>query len=141
MKFCLQPSWLAGSSEEIDVERFPFVVGRHPDADYSLPLTFISRYHCRFTMADQRVLVQDLESHNGTFVNGRRVTMPTALAHGDEVGLGPLIFRVLLTSQTQETAQSCSLGPTSHMPCLGIKVQGTGIRSQESGVRDRRSKS
>ncbi|MCI0462987.1 MAG: FHA domain-containing protein [Gemmataceae bacterium] len=129
MKFWLQHPWLSGDSAEIPVERFPFVIGRHQDADYSLALAFISRYHCRFTLADQQVLVQDLESHNGTFVNGRRITMATPLQHGDEVGLGPIVFRVILTPEPQETARSYQFGPTDRLP--SFKGQRTeGIRDQ-----------
>lgn len=118
MKFWLQHPWLSGSSGEILIERFPFVIGRHQEADHALSLTFISRYHCRFTLADNQVLVQDLESHNGTFVNGRRVTVPTPLQHGDEVGLGPMVFRVLWFPALHETSRSCNFGQTDRPPCL-----------------------
>ncbi len=49
----------------------------------------ISREHARLTRgADGEVLVQDLGSTNGTFVNGHRIAAPTRIRPGDVIELG-----------------------------------------------------
>lgn len=103
MKVLLQNlgSRLVGA--EFSLDRFPFVIGRRSDNDGCLPLAFISRHHCRFFRQDQQVLVQDLESYNGTFVNGRSADSPLPIENGDELTLGPLSFRVVLVRGPGET--------------------------------------
>jgi pSer/pThr/pTyr-binding forkhead associated (FHA) protein len=97
---------------EIVVDHFPFVLGRDEEADYSLNFVFVSRQHCQFTRHDDQVLIQDLESHNGTYLNGRRVSRSMPVQHGDEVSVGPLCFRVTLLKPTTETTPDCQLGST-----------------------------
>jgi pSer/pThr/pTyr-binding forkhead associated (FHA) protein len=78
----------------LQTDRFPFTVGRSRSADGLLPLGFISRRHCRFRLRGQEVLVEDLGSANGTYVNGVRVTRPTPVRDGDDLQLGPLGLRI-----------------------------------------------
>src|SRR5262249_11295108 len=103
MKMLLQTLWPLEDHREVVVDRFPFVIGRRSDTDYSLPLAFVSRRHCQLTRADNQVLVQDLESYNGTYVNGKRATSPLPLRHGDELTLGPCSFRVSVLSGSPDT--------------------------------------
>jgi predicted component of type VI protein secretion system len=80
--------------QEIFVDHYPFVIGRGSTNDCVLNFAFVSRQHCQFVLRDGKVFLQDLESYNGTFVNGRRITQPVAVHSGDEIGVGPLCFRV-----------------------------------------------
>jgi pSer/pThr/pTyr-binding forkhead associated (FHA) protein len=102
MKLILRTSWLLDDDREVVVQRFPFVIGRRTKSDYRLMLPFVSRRHCRFTRTGDRVLVQDLESYNGTFVNGKRVRNPLPLRDGDELSLGHCSFRVSMVHDTTE---------------------------------------
>ncbi len=96
MKILLQapPSWEGVGG--VLIEKFPFVIGRCSQADRSLSLFFISRNHCRFSLRGDDVVVEDLGSSNGTYVNDVRLTAPAVLRHGDEVRLGMLPFRAVL---------------------------------------------
>ncbi len=69
-------------------------VGRHPVNTLRLTDREISKEHLEITRTGQEFWVQDLNSSNGTFVNGRRVTR-FRLKDGDEIGLGStiLLFR------------------------------------------------
>jgi len=69
-------------------------LGRSSDADLQLVDGKVSRLHCRFTIQDGKLQVEDLGSHNGTFVNGERLAAPRALAAGDEVAVGDSLFLV-----------------------------------------------
>ncbi len=82
-----------GGGPSILLQRPILLVGRHPECDWRLDLPKISRRHCCFALAYDRVLIRDLGSRNGVRVNGRDVD-ETQLFQGDEVAIGPLIFRV-----------------------------------------------
>ena len=107
----LNPSSQAGV-EEIQIDHFPFVLGRGAKNDYVLKFAFISRQHCQFILNDDRVLIQDLESYNGTFLNGRRLLQPVPIHPGDEVGLGPLCFRVVGPMAQVATVADSGVEPT-----------------------------
>jgi pSer/pThr/pTyr-binding forkhead associated (FHA) protein len=68
-------------------------VGRAPRADFVVDAPLVSRLHCRLTLQDAGVLVEDLESTNGTFVNGRRIKKGL-LASGDTLRVGRVEFSV-----------------------------------------------
>ncbi len=105
MKFMLQNVSAIADVPDIVIEQFPFVIGRGGDSNAQLPLAFISRRHCQLTASTEGVLVQDLESHNGTFVNGRKAQAPLAIHDGDEISLGSMCFRAVITNAAQETAE------------------------------------
>jgi len=54
----------------------------------------VSRHHAQFMRQNGELLVQDLGSTNGTFVNGQRISAPTPLRVGDTVQFGTATFRV-----------------------------------------------
>jgi pSer/pThr/pTyr-binding forkhead associated (FHA) protein len=63
-------------------------VGRATGADFIVNAALVSRVHCRLTAsADGQLEVRDLESTNGTFVNGQRVES-AQLAAGDKITVG-----------------------------------------------------
>ena len=68
-------------------------VGRAPRADFVVDAPLVSRLHCRLTLQDDGVLVEDLDSTNGTFVNGSRV-QKGLLASGDVLRVGRMEFAV-----------------------------------------------
>jgi pSer/pThr/pTyr-binding forkhead associated (FHA) protein len=62
-------------------------VGRAPRADFVVDAQMVSRIHCRLTAGAAELEVIDLDSTNGTFVNGVRVER-RALKDGDRLGIG-----------------------------------------------------
>jgi pSer/pThr/pTyr-binding forkhead associated (FHA) protein len=66
-------------------------LGRAPRVDFIVDAPLVSRIHCRFTLADGVLEVEDLESTNGTYVNGERVAR-RALDSGDTVKVGRVEF-------------------------------------------------
>ena len=70
-------------SEEGDI-----FLGRDPFCKVRLFDLQLSRRHCRLSYDGQRVLIKDLDSKNGTKVNGRRIRKVTELSHGDHIGVG-----------------------------------------------------
>jgi DNA-binding NtrC family response regulator/pSer/pThr/pTyr-binding forkhead associated (FHA) protein len=70
------------------------VLGRGADADLQLVDGKVSREHCRIDASAPRVMLEDLASQNGTFLNGERITQPTPLGEGDEIALGDTLLLV-----------------------------------------------
>ena len=62
-------------------------MGRAPRADFVVDATLVSRVHCRLAAGAEALEVVDLDSTNGTFVNGERVKR-AALGDGDKLGVG-----------------------------------------------------
>ncbi|MFG0306429.1 MAG: SpoIIE family protein phosphatase [Phycisphaerales bacterium JB040] len=85
----------------------PHVVGRGVHTDLRLPDPAVSRQHARFQADDARWTVTDLGSTHGTRRNGAGLTpgTPVGLEAGDQLELGPFLFRVM----GEGTA-----GPTTH---------------------------
>ena len=85
---------LTASGERIlTIERLPLRIGRALENDLVLEDARASRRHALIDQHQGRLYVQDLESTNGTFVNGQRVER-CLLAHGDELRLGDAVLRV-----------------------------------------------
>ena len=76
-------------------------VGRATFADLVVDASFLSRVHCRLTAREDVLLVEDLRSTNGTFVNGRRVER-AALGDGDRLAVGRVEFVVSRCSAPAE---------------------------------------
>lgn len=66
------------------------IVGRDPDADIHIEHGSVSRLHARISVQGDTVVLEDLQSRNGTFVGGRRIESSVELRDGDIIGLGPV---------------------------------------------------
>ncbi len=82
----------AGSAPLIVIHRSILLVGRHPESDVRIDAPQISRRHCCLAVAYDRVLIRDLGSRHGVYVNGVRVE-EAQLRSGDEVAIAHLIYR------------------------------------------------
>ena len=63
-------------------------IGRSPDSDIFLDDVTVSRNHALVTRDDRAVVMQDLGSLNGTYVNRRRIEGEEPLVDGDELQIG-----------------------------------------------------
>jgi DNA-binding response OmpR family regulator len=66
-------------------------IGRWEDNDVVVDDRWVSRHHAQVRREEEGYVIQDLDSKNGTFVNGQRIAVPTPLADGDEIQMTPLI--------------------------------------------------
>lgn len=89
----VRPSLVLPDGRALSISAAPLVIGRLPECAVVLDDTNISRRHAQVAMDDGAVVVSDLGSTNGTFVNGRRVTRAT-VRPGDEITVGTSRLRV-----------------------------------------------
>lgn len=69
-------------------------IGRHDDCVIRIRSSQVSRRHCEVFEADGSLIVRDLGSSNGTFVNGDRIEAPRVLHPGDALTVGGVTLRV-----------------------------------------------
>jgi predicted component of type VI protein secretion system len=82
-----------GSEKRYRLEKLPVIVGRIERAQILIPEPSVSREHLRIFERDGLLHIADLNSSNGTFVNGKRVTC-VPVAPGDEIRLGAARLKV-----------------------------------------------
>ena len=78
------------------------VVGRASDLDMVLVEDMVSRKHAKISTGANQVIIQDLGSTNGTFVNGEKIKK-TRLKEGDRVLIGTSILKVLAAGEMQQS--------------------------------------
>ncbi|MFO7561817.1 MAG: FHA domain-containing protein [Enhygromyxa sp.] len=81
-----------GRTQRFPFEGDQFSVGREDDNELLLDRANVSKYHLRFRRVQGAVEVLDLESTNGTYVNGRRITKPRRVRRSDRVYVGDFII-------------------------------------------------
>ena len=92
------PGWVLESADPPLVLRLPLntvkTIGRTARADFIVDAALVSRIHCRLTAdASDQLVVEDLESTNGTAVNGTRVDR-AVLRTGDTLTVGRVEFTI-----------------------------------------------
>ena len=71
------------------------VIGRSSDLDMVLVEDMVSRRHAKITTTEQGILIQDVGSTNGTFVNGEKIEGVARLSEGDRILVGTSIIKVV----------------------------------------------
>ncbi len=100
--FLVGPFDSAETIRHMPIYTFPFQIGRRQDLPLSLSCKTISTLHAEIIEVGRSLVIRDLGSTNGTYVNGRRVQEPVALANDDLVQFANLPFRVRMQS-TEES--------------------------------------
>ena len=72
-------------------------VGRAPRADFIIDAALVSRLHCRLEAADAHLVVVDLASTNGTYVNDAKVGERAKVAPGDRLRIGRVELTVAIS--------------------------------------------
>ena len=145
--FCLR-SLQTGESFPLAQE---MLIGREVECQISLNSGHISRYHAKISRTPTGIMVEDLRSTNGTFVNGRRITQPQLLSVGDEVRFHEQAFRLVsnleesgaadatLFQSFDNTARPAPVAPRVEPPVPEIEAleedNGTRVLSSDELVR------
>lgn len=92
----LIPQGQGGLTEPMELRPGVNRIGRGPHNDYSIDHATVSSLHCEVTLAGSELLVRDLNSTNGTFVNGEPVRDQAVLQNGQLLRLGSIELRIEL---------------------------------------------
>jgi predicted component of type VI protein secretion system len=86
---------VGGDAKAAEIKlRLPTIVGRGRDASLTLPHPLVSRQHCEIFEADGQLVVRDLGSLNGTYINNKRIT-ESVLPPGELLTIGTVTFRAV----------------------------------------------
>jgi len=69
-------------------------IGRAAGCTVTVDDTFVSQLHARVFARDGQLMVEDLGSTNGTYLNRRRLTGPMVVQHSDKIQIGNTILEV-----------------------------------------------
>jgi ABC-type multidrug transport system ATPase subunit/ABC-type multidrug transport system permease subunit len=102
------------------------LIGRDPKAFLHLNHPTVSYHHAQIIQQDGKLVIKDLNSTNGTFVNGQRITQ-AVLKSGDHIQIGP--FRLVYDARQRSLAPSMRLGHRIDAIHLGREVPQRGART------------
>lgn len=105
-----------------------YLIGKAEDC-HLRPKDGVSRYHCALMVDEPDVVIRDLGSSTGTFVNDERITGPVDLRNGDIVRVGPLEFEARITSLRMSSSEQAE----AEQSAGGLALAGTGALAGTAG--------
>ena len=119
---------LTGRSHELKAEKT--TVGRVEDNTFQIPDPSVSSHHCEIILRGAEVVIRDLDSTNGTFINGQQITEAT-LKPSQILRLGQVEVRMESEQAGSQAAQKRTLDHTQVVP-QGIKFEELGQSAKSS---------
>ncbi|MCP2032986.1 hypothetical protein L1277_003099 [Okibacterium sp. HSC-33S16] len=86
----------AGPKEglEVSLGRDPLTIGRSPDSGLVIRDDYTSTHHAKLLLWNEEWMIQDLDSTNGTFLGGKRISSPTQITLGTPIKVGATSFEL-----------------------------------------------
>ncbi len=86
------------------------IIGRQHDCNFRVPVMAVSKKHCRITLADGTLKTCDLNSHNGTYLNGKRLSNEEVdVQAGSSLRIGPIMFLFQIDGKPEKLTPPKSL--------------------------------
>jgi len=92
----------AGTRRRLDFSKPELTIGRVQGNDIVLSKRNVSKQHARLSLDGGHALVVDLNSTNGTWVNGRKITSPQPLKQGDKIYIADFILTIEPANDSSE---------------------------------------
>jgi len=102
-----------GDSFDREVESDSIVIGRSTKCDLSIPDRFLSRRHARMFRDGDDWKVEDLDSRNGTFVNGSRIDGPGVIRAGDVLAMSASLVKLMGEGEEESSSTDVFFKPAS----------------------------
>lgn len=98
------------------------LVGRHDDCKLRIPSAEVSRRHCILRVKKNRLIVVDLDSANGTLVNGRFVEGQIEVETGDKIQIGPVSLVIEIQAQPAKPGSRSKKTPSPSDSELAVEL-------------------
>jgi pSer/pThr/pTyr-binding forkhead associated (FHA) protein len=122
-----EPLWLVRADGQRFAVTHSLRLGRASDNDLVLDDRSVSHYHARIDLVAGRPTVVDLESSNGTWVNGQRISAPQPLQHGDRLQLGGSLFTFQVEGRSLPAKQAGVVPAQRRALSLGLLLGSGGM--------------
>ncbi|MBE7515450.1 MAG: FHA domain-containing protein [Chloracidobacterium sp.] len=103
----------SGEKVTAEVERTPFLIGRHSSCDLTITDSRLSREHLVIDREGDEYFAVDRGSSNGTRLNGDEIFDQVKLSNGDELDLGGLEMQVEISTTQKDEASAAAASPES----------------------------
>ena len=90
--------WLINDGRRVPLHAGENILGRDEGEGIQLDSPTVSRRHARIFIGDRMATLEDLDSKNGTFLRGERVSAAVPLANGDEIRAGSVVLRFRMST-------------------------------------------
>lgn len=120
-----------GESTQINLEHFPFSIGRARECDFVIDSPDVSRLHAQFEFDHQQVYITDMGSTNGTYLNNNPIQVQerVKLRAGDEINIGNVLR--LMFDDPATTAQIAEV----KLPLPGLRLDDSAAQVYIQGQR------
>src|SRR5688572_11404718 len=99
-----------GQAKSLDFDKTEITIGRVQGNDIVLPKGNISKRHSRIVLKDGRFIIIDMQSTNGTYVNGKKITTPQVVKSTDKIYIGDFTLQ-LSTNGAMDAAPAAPSKP------------------------------
>ena len=123
-----------GAQRQLDFEGAEVEIGRLEDNDLCLPKSNVSKHHARLVYKDDRYVILDQKSTNGTYVNGRRITSPMVVRKGDKIYIGDFILTLAQSGSEGVAAKEFRALPAAEPKNGTLRTRG---QDQQPTISDR----
>lgn len=119
------------SRQALPLETFPFTIGRARECHLVIDHSQVSRLHARLELDHEQIVITDLNSTNGTYINGERLSPGEArrLRAGDKVNLGQVC-----TVEFDDPGTTVQMAPV-RLPTVGLVLDEDGAQVSVNGAR------
>ena len=123
-----------GENMLIPLEDFPFLIGRGPECSLQLPGKHVSKRHAEISGFGSTLTIRDLNSTNGTMVNGQKLADIVSLKSGDLVTIGGIELQLHGGSPDREDDKTVVLSPGKKTDDFFARYKLTGKEQEVMGL-------
>lgn len=91
------------TGQEYELTTGKYIMGRHPECDIVVDTGSVSRHHAQILSQNDQVAIEDLQSRNGTYLNGQLLKKTETLSTGDMIQICDITFRYIDRTSTAAT--------------------------------------
>ncbi len=117
------------TQEVIPLADTAITLGRSENCGLRINSRDASREHARLYISKGGLAIDDLQSTNGTYVNGVRITEPQHLAPGDSIKIAGEVFTVRMQDLSSQTRLTSIVSMTQIMPAISVKKKPSRLRN------------